>query len=74
MKKELITLIITLALVIPLTSASLQSNFDEITNYISQYESEEINAPQLIVYIEYIKGKMYEELDKKTKKHSPKQK
>jgi len=66
MKKEVILLFVIL-LVFPMASASLSTSMDEVASYVAQYESEGINAPQLVVYIEYIKNKMYEELDKEGK-------
>jgi len=40
-------------------SASLEKSFSEIDSYITQYDSGEITAPQLIVYIDYSQNKMY---------------
>ena len=40
-------------------SASLEKSFSEIDGYITQYDSGEITAPQLIVYIDYSQNKMY---------------
>lgn len=56
-------LFIFILLVLPFLSASLESSMNEIDSYISQYEQGEISAPQLIVYVEYVKNKMYESLD-----------
>jgi hypothetical protein len=66
MKKEAILFFVIL-LVFPMVSASLSTSMEEVTSYVDQYKSKEINAPQLIVYIEYLKNKMYEELDKEGK-------
>lgn len=66
MKKEVILFFVIL-LVFPMVSASLSTSMNEITSYVDQYKSEEINAPKLVVYVEYIKNKMYEELDKEGK-------
>ncbi|MCD4771542.1 hypothetical protein K8R30_03960 [archaeon] len=68
MKKELVTLLLALTIIFPLTSASLQSNFNEIDEYITEYNSGELNAPQLIVYIDYTRNKMYEDLDRDHKR------
>jgi len=64
MKKEMVVLGLMMVLVLPLVSASLSSNMDEVQTYISQYEAGILNTPQLVVYVEYIQNKMYEELDK----------
>ncbi len=66
MKREVI-LLFAILLVFPMASASLSTSMDEVTSYVDQYGSGEINAPQLVVYIEYIRNKMYEELDKEGK-------
>jgi hypothetical protein len=63
MKKEAV-FILTFILILPLVPASLSSGVDEIQNYVEQYKAGTISAPQLVVYIEYIKNKMYEDLDK----------
>lgn len=57
-------LIIALLLILPVVSASLSSNMEEVERYVEKYRVGELNAPQLVVNIEYIKNKMYEELDK----------
>jgi len=67
MKKELVTILLALTIIFPFTSASLQSNFNEIDEYISEYNAGELNAPQLIVYIDYTRNKMYEDLDREHK-------
>jgi len=66
MKKGAILFFVIL-LVFPIASASLSTSMENVTSYVNKYESKEITAPQLIVYIEYIKNKMYEELDKEGK-------
>jgi hypothetical protein len=68
MKRELIIIALTLILLFPLTSASLQSNFDEIESHIEKYNSNQLTAPQLIVYIDYTRNKMYEDLDRANKR------
>jgi hypothetical protein len=67
MKKEMI-IVILVFLILPLVSSSLSSNMLEVERYIGQYKTGELNAPQLVVNIEYIKNKMYEELDKEGRK------
>jgi len=66
MKKGLI-LIISILLVLPFLSASLKSSVEEIDSYVEQYKQGEISAPQLIVYVEYVKNKLYENLDHENK-------
>ena len=67
MKKEVFFVLIFI-FVLPLVPASLSSNMAEVERYVGDYRTGELNAPQLVVYIEYIKNKMYEELDKEGKK------
>lgn len=57
-----LSLIVFLSLLISISfvSASLEQSFSEVEKYIQQYDSEEITAPQLIVYIDYSQNKMYE--------------
>jgi hypothetical protein len=64
MKKEVIFFILVFTFVLPMASATLSSGMDEIQNYVDQYKTGTISAPQLVVYIEYAKNKIYEELDK----------
>ena len=66
--KRVLILLISILLVLPFLSASLQSSMDEIESYVLQYKQEKISAPQLIVYIEYVQNKMYEILDKEGKR------
>lgn len=68
MKGEMIIVALALILLFPLTSASLQSNFDEIQIHIEEYNSGQLTAPQLIVYIDYTRNKMYEDLDRANKR------
>jgi hypothetical protein len=68
MKKEAIVFILAVIFILPVVSASLSSNMEKIQDEVDLYEAGEISAPQLVVYIEYIKNKMYEELDKQGKK------
>ena len=63
MKKEVV-FVLTFIFILPMVPASLSSGMDEIQNYVDQYKTGTISAPQLVVYIEYIKNKMYEDLDK----------
>jgi len=56
-------MVLILVLMLPIFSASLSSNMDKVNDYVTQYNSGEINAPQLVVYLDYVRGKMYEELD-----------
>ena len=55
-------------LILPVVSASLSSNMVKVGEYVEEYKAGELNAPQLVVNIEYIKNKMYEELDKEGSK------
>ena len=64
MKRGFIIIIFTFLLILPVVSASLSSNMVEVERYVGKYKAGELNAPQLVVNIEYIKNKMYEELDK----------
>lgn len=68
MKKGVVVSILIFISLSPLISASLSSSMDEIENHVNLYRAREISAPQLVVYIEYTKNKMYEELDKQNKK------
>ena len=63
MKKEVV-FVLTFIFILPMVPASLSSGMDEIQNYVDQYKAGTISAPQLVVYIEYVKNKIYEELDK----------
>ena len=67
MKKGLIVSILVFIFILPVVSASLSSSMDKVQDEVDLYEAGEISAPQLVVYIEYIKNKMYEELDKQNK-------
>ena len=51
-------------LILPVVSASLSLNMVEVEKYVNEYKSGGVTAPQLVVNVEYIKNKMYEELDK----------
>ena len=55
-------------LILPVVSASLSSNMEEVGKYVDEYKAGMLNAPQLVVNIDYIKNKMYEELDKEGRK------
>ncbi len=68
MKREVVIVFAFLLIIIPVVSASLSSNMAEVEKYVEEYKIGKLNAPQLVVYIEYIKSKMYEELDKEGKK------
>ncbi len=67
MKRE-VMIIILVFLILPVVSASLSSNMVKVGEYVEEYKMGELNAPQLVVNVEYIKNKMYEELDKEGKK------
>lgn len=60
--------LVAVLLVIPLGHASLSSNMEEIGSYVDDYNRGELGAARLMVYVEYTKNKMYEELDKEHKK------
>ena len=49
-------------------SASLSSNMGEVKKYVNQYDANEITAAQLVVYLDYVQSKMYEELDLEDRK------
>jgi len=68
MKRGMIIITFAFLLILPVVSASLSSNIEEVEKYISEYKTGELNAPQLVVNIDYVKNKMYEELDKEGKK------
>ena len=68
MKKEVIVIAFALLLILPVVSASLSSNMEEVEKYVNEYKAGSLTAPQLVVNIEYVKNKMYEELDKEGKK------
>ena len=67
MKRGLIIIVFVFLLIFPVVSASLASNMEEVEKHVEEYTAEKLNAPQLIVNIDYIKNKMYEELDKEGK-------
>jgi len=60
-KGVLIFLLVTI-ITLSFVSASLETSFSEVEDYIGQYDSGNITAPQLIVYIDYSQNKMYESL------------
>ena len=63
MKKGRILVFLVLTIfAISFSSASINQSFSEVQDYISQYNSGNITAPQLIVYIDYVQNKMYESL------------
>jgi len=64
MKKVVIVVAFACLLFLPVVSASLSLNMAEVERYVNEYKSGSLNAPQLVVNIEYVKSKMYEELDK----------
>ena len=64
MKKEVIVIALAFLLILPVVSASLSSNMEEVEKYVGEYKAGSLTAPQLVVNIEYVKNKMYEELDK----------
>ena len=66
MKKRLMICIFVSLFVFPVVSAlSLSDGMNDVAGYVSEYESGMITAAKLIVYVDYIQNKMYEELDKK---------
>ena len=62
--KRVIIIVFAFLLILPVVSASLSSNMAEVEEYIEEYKAGKLTAPQLVVHIEYVKNKMYEELDK----------
>jgi len=63
-----ILLVLSLLIVLVMqgfVSATLSSDMQEVENYVNQYNADSFTAAKLIVYIDYIQNKMYEELDKK---------
>lgn len=66
MKKIIIPII--LILMLPVCLATLSEEMDSVAEYVSRYDKGEISAAQLIVYVEYAKTKMYENLEKENKK------
>ena len=67
MKKSLIIPILIL-LILTVCFASLGQDMDTVETYVNQYNSGEITAPQLVVYLDYAERKMYEQLDKTEKR------
>lgn len=67
MRKELVICILVLFLIVPV-SATLASKMDEVQSYVNQYKAGSLDAAKLIVHIDYIQNKMYEELDKQGQK------
>lgn len=67
MKRSVIIIIVVFLLIFPVVSASLSSNMAEVERYVEEYKAGVVTAPQLVVNIEYVKNKMYEELDKEGK-------
>ncbi len=65
--KKYIFFITLIFVIIPSVSASLSSHMQEVDNYVTQYDSGKVTAPQLIVHLNYIQNKIYEELDTKDK-------
>src|SRR3989338_2970417 len=51
--------LISLLVLFPVASATLSESMGEIQSYVNDYNSGVINAPQLIVYMEYAVSKMY---------------
>ncbi|MFH0752040.1 MAG: hypothetical protein V1914_00400 [archaeon] len=66
--KRGIIILATLLLLTPLCSATLQEHMDQVQTYATQYDNGELDAAKLVVYIEYTKNKMYEELEQKGQK------
>ncbi len=63
MKRGMIVLLASFLFLIPTASASLEEQMNQVQGHIADYKNRDIDAAKLIVYIDYMKNKMYEELD-----------
>lgn len=63
MKRGIIALAAIFLFLIPTASASLEEQMNQVQKHVADYKSREIDAAKLIVYVDYLKNKMYEELD-----------